>query len=179
MPVRRSHGHARVEPPRPGELPAGVPAEPSGSPKRTSQRFERGTDAARESGAKGGAASRGRTKLSHMIEPGKLSAESIRRARTLRRALSHEIAQEAGGGVCGIAASLLVKWAAAKTAAAEEAFARGSYDLYRKLTDSARKDVLLAREHAAKEAAARRAAAGTVNPWLALPADVVDAEVKP
>jgi len=56
--------------------------------------------------------------------PGKLSPASVAHARTLRRALSGEIASTVVGGRCAVAASLFVRFAAQKTAAAEEAFER-------------------------------------------------------
>jgi hypothetical protein len=103
----------------------------------------------------GGKAHKGTTKLSHRIDAPKLAPTSQKRARTLRRAVAGEIARTVGGGVCGIAASLFVKFAAQKTAAAEEAYQAGDYETHRKLTESARMDILYAREHAAKEAQAR------------------------
>jgi hypothetical protein len=85
----------------------------------------------------------------------------------LRKALSGEIARTVGGGECGIAASLFLKWAAQKTAAAEEAYVAGDYETHRKLSESARMDVLYAREHAAKEALSRSKRVQAPAPWLA------------
>ena len=82
-------------------------------------------------------------------------------------ALAGEIASTVGGGRCGIAASLFVKFCAQKTAAAEEAFAKGDFETHRKLSESARMDLLYAREHAAKEAAARPRTRRA--PWLVPP----------
>lgn len=162
MPVQRSHDRdVYMEPERHDELSAGVPAPSSGAPKRTTQRFERGSDAAKEAGKKGGSSSKGTTTLSHRIEGAKLTETSRRRALVLRRASAAEIAATVGGGRCGVIASLLVKFASQKTAAAEEAFERGDYDTHRKLSESARMDLLYAREHAAKEAAARPRAGKT------------------
>lgn len=157
MPSHKSHGHEYIEPPRHDELPLGVTADRSTGQKRTAQTFQPGSAETRAAGALGGAAHKGRTQLSHVIEGEKLSETSRKRARVLRRALSNEIAASVGGGVCGVAASLLIKFAAQKTAAAEEAFERGDYEAHRKLSESARMDVLYAREHVAKEAASRAA----------------------
>lgn len=156
MPDHKSNGFPYVQPDRHDELTDGVPAESSGAQKRTTQRFEPGSSAAKEAGAKGGSSHKGRTQLSHTIDGAKLTGTSRRRALVLRRALTTEIATTIGGGFCGIAASLFIKFAAQKTAAAEEAFERGDYETHRKLSESARMDVLYAREHAAKEAAARK-----------------------
>jgi hypothetical protein len=114
-------------------------------------------------GSDGGKRRKGTTRLSHHIDSATLSPESARRARALRRALAGEIAATVGGGVCGVAVSLLVKFAAQKTACAEDAFNAGDLEAFRKLTESARMDVLYAREHAAK-AAKSRADSGWVNP---------------
>jgi hypothetical protein len=156
MPTSTSHGRSYVEPERHDELSPGVPAAPSGTHKRIRGRFTPGADgSAVKAGAAGGKQHKGSTELSHTISAGTLTPTSVRRARTLRRALSGEIAATVGGGRCGIAASLFIKFAAQKTAAAEEAFAKGDYETHRKLSESARMDVLYAREHAAKEAASR------------------------
>lgn len=156
MPAHKSHGFPYVEPERHDELSTGVPETralvDAGGQRRTNGTFAPGSSAM---AAKGGAAHKGRTKLSHNLDAPKLSIESQKRARTLRKMLSGEIAKTVGGGHCGIAASLMIKWAAQKTAAAEEAFVKGEYETHRKLTESARMDMLYAREHAAKEAAAR------------------------
>ena len=61
------------------------------------------------------------------------------------------------------------KFAAQKTAAAEEAFETGDYETHRKLTESARMDVLYGCEHAVKDAVAREVDKGraqTGNPLL-------------
>lgn len=155
MPEHRQHGRPYQEPERHDELSDGVAAERSRAEKRSTQRFQRGSTAAKAAGSLGGSSHKGRTKLSHAIEGAKLSETSRRRARVLRKALSTEIAATVGGGHCGIAASLFIKFASQKTAAAEEAFERGDYEAHRKLSESARMDVLYAREHAAKEAQSR------------------------
>lgn len=162
MPTTRSHGFSYVQPERHDELSTGVAAASTGPSKREAGRFT--PDSAAKAGAQGGEKSKGRTHLSHHIGSTELTPTSQTRARTLRRALAGEIAATVGGGHCGIAASLFVKFAAQKTAAAEEAFERGDFDTHRKLSESARMDVLYAREHAAKEAAARPA----VDPHRAL-----------
>jgi hypothetical protein len=172
MPDHRSHGIPYVQPERHDELSPGVPAARSGTGKRQDGRFTAGPGgSAAESGGRGGSRRKGTTKLSHLIEQGTLSGRSLARARVLRKALSGEIAATVGGGMCGIAASLFVKFCAQKTAAAEEAFERGDFESHRKLTESARMDLLYAREHAAKEAAARasrRPAAADLASALAL-----------
>ncbi len=156
MPAFRSHGREYLEPSRHDELPEGTPAGQSGQQERERGMFTAGpSGSAVEAGKVGGARHRGRTQLSHRIDAPTLSSTSQKRARTLRRALSGEIAATVGGGHCGIAASLFIKFASQKTAAAEEAFVAGDFETHRKLSESARMDVLYAREHAAKEAAAR------------------------
>jgi hypothetical protein len=157
MPTSRSHGRPYVEAPRHDELPDGVPAPSTalasaGDERRHDGTFTQGASTAQ---AAGGKAHKGRTRLSHRIEAPTLTPESQRRARTLRRAMASEIAAGVGGGICDVITSLLVKFAAEKTAAAAEAFAVGDYDTHRKLTESARMDLMYAREHAAKAAAAR------------------------
>jgi len=156
MPEVRQHGRPYMEPERHDELSAGVPDI---TPARAgSERRPNGTIAPGAStlAAKGGRAHKGRTNLSHRIEAPTLTPESVRRARVLRKALSGEVARTVGGGVCGIAASLFLKFASQKTAAAEEAFRGGDFEVHRKLSESARMDILYAREHAAKEAESRR-----------------------
>ncbi len=161
MPDHRSNGFPYVQPERHDELSAGVPAlgivpAHAGAQKRPGGQFVEQDAETRAIAAKGGSSHKGRTRLSHRIEGEKLTPTSRSRARTLRKALSGEIASTVGGGHCGIAASLFLKFAAQKTAAAEEAFEAGDYEAHRKLTESARMDVLYAREHAAKEAEARK-----------------------
>ncbi len=164
MPTARSHDREYIEPERHDELSAGVPASvvpvDAGARKRSRGRFTPASADTAAAAKRGGESRKGTTLLSHHIEGPKLTGESVRRARTLRRALSGEIALTVGGGHCGIASSLFVKFAAQKTAAAEEAFARGDYETHRKLSESARMDVLYAREHAAKEAVARKSTGG-------------------
>lgn len=161
MPEVKQHGQPRQEPERHDELSSGVPAAivpvSAEGQNRSSGRYAPGCTIL---AAKGGASRKGRTRLSHEITAPTLSPTSVRRARSLRRALSSEIARTVGGGHCGVAASLFIKFACQKTAAAEEAFARGDYEAHRKLSESARMDVLYAREHAAKEALARPKASG-------------------
>ncbi len=170
MPEHRSHGRAYVEPPRHDELPEGVPAHDAtlvqaGGQRRPDGTFTQGSSTVQVAGGK---AHKGRTRLSHRIDAPKLTPESQRRARTLRRAMAAEIAATVGGGTCGVVTSLLVKFAAEKTAAAAEAFAAGDYDTHRKLTESARMDLMYAREHAAKEAKTRPASGGALPPWMEL-----------
>jgi hypothetical protein len=155
------------EVPRHDELPSGVAAARSGPSERDAGRFLAGPGgSAALAGAEGGGKRKGRTKLSHDIVGASLTATSTKRARTLRRVLSGEIAATVGGGRCGVAASLFIKFASQKTAAAEEAFERGDFEAHRKLSESARMDVLYAREHAAKEASSRPKTPQNF-PWLA------------
>ena len=164
MPSHRSHGRPYAQPERHDELSDGVPTGAlvgAGTQRRPDGTFAPGASAL---AARGGKAHKGRTRLSHRIDAPTLTPESQRRARVLRKALAGEIASTVGGGHCGIAASLFIKFAAQKTAAAEEAFAAGHFETHRKLTESARMDLLYAREHAAKEAAARKASAPSGPP---------------
>jgi hypothetical protein len=165
MPESRSHAFPYVEPERHDELSSGVAVQAEASdPRKADGTLMLG---ARKVPSAGGKAHKGRTRLSHHIEGPRLAPESVKRARTLRQALAGELAAGVGGGVCGVAASLFLKFASQKTAAAEEAFAAGDYETHRKLSESARMDVLYAREHAAKEATARPK--GPVDPlarWM-------------
>jgi hypothetical protein len=156
MPDHNSHHFPYMAPERHDELSAGIPAARSGTRKRDAGRFTPGpSGSATEAGAEGGNKRKGRTKLSHDIGGASLTPTSTKRARTLRRVLAGEVASTVGAGHCGVAASLFIKFAAQKTAAAEEAFERGEFEAHRKLSESARMDVLYAREHAAKEAQSR------------------------
>jgi hypothetical protein len=156
MPDQRSHGFPYQQPPRHDEEPAGVTV-----PEQAEAGAERRPDGTLALGAstvpsKGGKAHKGKTRLSHRVDGAPaLDPVYVKQARSLRNALRTEIAAVLGGGVCGIAASLFVKFAAQKTAAAEQAFQAGDFETHRKLSESARMDILYAREHAAKEAAAR------------------------
>lgn len=156
MPESRSHGVPHWEPERHDELSAGVvdPVQVRASVERKAggHRIRKGD---KEVPAAGGRARKHTTSLSHRIESATLSAEWLRRARTLRKALATEIASTVGGGQCGVAASLFIKFASQKTAAAESAFQAGDFETHRKLSESARMDILYAREHALKTAAAR------------------------
>lgn len=149
MPAHRSHGFAYVEPERHDELSDGVAA-----PVQTEARSERTAKGqwvkgARTAQSKGGKAIAGRGRA--LVHYGAAS----KGARALRRALRTEVASTVGGGMCGVASSLMIRWAADKTDLAEKAKAAGDLETFRKLTESARMDLLYAREHAAKEAAAR------------------------
>lgn len=162
-PDHRSNGFPYVQPDRHDELADGVPKESQVEPGA-----ERRPDGTLVQGAStipsmGGKAHKGRTNLSHRIEAPTLTPKSVSRARTLRRALSGEIAATVGNGHCGIASSLFIKFASQKTAAAEEAFQVGDFETHRKLSESARMDILYAREHAAKEAEARAKTRGPVD----------------
>lgn len=170
-PDHKSHGFPYVQPERHDELSDGVPGSilpaQAGDQKRDAGRYVPGSAETTTNAAKGGETHKGTTKLSHRIEGMKLTPTSVSRARTLRRALAGETAHDFGGGCCGIVASLLIKFAAQKTAAAEEAFERGDFEAHRKLSESARMDVLYAREHAGKAATARQTATAKANPQAA------------
>jgi hypothetical protein len=153
MPTSTSHGRPYVEPERHDELSPGVAEQaPARDPRKPGGQLVQG---ARSVPSLGGKAHKDKTFLSHRIEGSTLDPVNVRRARTLRNRLSREIAAGVGGGVCGVAASLFLKFASQKTAAAEEAFAKGDFETHRRLSESARMDVLYAREHAAKQAQAR------------------------
>ncbi len=176
MPTAIKNGVPYEELARHDELSVGVRAPDVSQASAGDQRRMDGTLAlgARTVPAKGGKAHKGTTRLSHRIDAPTLTAESQRRARTLRRALSAELAATVGGGVCGVVASLLTKFASQKTAAAEEAFAAGDFDTHRKLSESARMDLMYAREHAAKEAASRpKAYVDPLAKWMK-PVEVVN-----
>lgn len=147
MPSHRSHDFPYVEPERHDELSDGVPVQPQAEAR--SERTERGRwrKGARTAQSAGGKSHKGMPRLSRnaLTKAGK----------SLHRTLCGELAIGVGGGVCGVAASLFLRWAADKTELAEKAKEAGDLDLFRKLSESARMDVLYAREHAAKEAAAR------------------------
>ena len=164
MPEVKSHQRPYQEPERHDELSVGVRVTQAsaGGERRPDGTLQQG---ARTLPALGGKATKGRTHLSHRIDAPTLSDVSQRRARVLRRALSGEVARTVGGGHCGIAASLFIKFASQKTAAAEEAFVAGDFETHRKLSESARMDILYAREHAAKEAAARPTTHAR-SPWF-------------
>lgn len=160
MPTHRSHDREYLEPPRHDELPAGTPAPPlveAGSERRADGTFALGAKTAQ---SKGGQSHRGEPRLVHRLTAPKLPPKYAKQAAGLRTALRAEIASTVGGGVCGIAASLFVKFAAQKTAAAEDAYQRGDFETHRKLSESARMDLLYAREHAAKEAENRKRTGG-------------------
>ena len=172
MPTHKSHGRPYVEAPRADELPAGTPAPYEPQATAGEERKANGTIAqgARAIPSAGGRATKGTTKLSHRISAPTLEERLQRQARDLRSALRRETAKNVGGGTCGIAASLLIKFAAQKTAAAEQAFVAGDFETHRKLSESARMDLVYAREHAAKEAASR--------PALSRPIDRIYAELE-
>lgn len=167
MPAYRSHGREYVEPPRADELPDGVKAVEQAEASGERTQDGRPAQGARTIPALGGKAHKGKSYLSHQIVAPTLDPANARRARVLRNHLSREIAKSVGGGSCGVAASLFLKFAAQKTAAAEQAYQAGDFDTHRKLSESARMDILYAREHAAKEAEARPRDPNAVPEWLA------------
>ena len=165
MPGHTSHGKAYIEPERHDELSDGVPdgalqEQARAEHKAGAGRIPKGASAI---ATLGGKSRKGKTYLSHSLDSTALPPEDIRRARTLRNANAAEIAATVGGGECGVGASLLLKFCAQKTAAAEAAFRAGDFETFRKLSESARMDLMYAREHAAKTALARRD--GGVDQW--------------
>ena len=67
------------------------------------------------------------------------------RVQQLHKALSSELATTVGNGQCGVAASLLLRFAAQKTAVAEAALKAGDHETHRRFAESARADVIGAR----------------------------------
>lgn len=172
MPFTKQHGKTYAEAPRADELNEGVTDPNYGGPqlseKRDGSRFEAGDSAPREAGRKGGSAKRGKTALVNgMPDGGTLSPKAKEKANSLRLKLTAELAGTVGGGYCGPAPSLMAKWAAMKTAQADDAFERGDFDAFRKLSESARMDLVYAREQCAKDAEARVTAErrGTWRPY--------------
>jgi hypothetical protein len=150
MPESHSHGFAYVEPERHDELSPGVPEStreqaPARGERTTGGRWAKG---ARTAQRQGGESHRGK----HKLVRGKALTKA---ASALHRALCVETAQTEGGGVCDRRSSLMLRWAADKTEMAEKAKAAGDVETYRRLSESARMDLLYAREHAAKSAQSR------------------------
>jgi hypothetical protein len=155
MPAYKSHGKTYVQPDAPDELTEGVPVralDQTGDVRRANGTFEQGS---KWNQAKGGKASKGQPKLATALTAPKLDPKHRKAATNLRTALRAEIAATVGAGVCGIAGSLLIKFCAQKTAAAEQAYEAGDYETHRKLSESARMDLVYARELEAKAAQSR------------------------
>jgi hypothetical protein len=171
MPTSTSHNFKYFEPERHDGLSDGVREQEQASDERKANgQLAQGASAVP---SLGGRALKGRTYLSHkIVTPSSMGPNDSKRARTLRNALSREIAAGVGGGVCGVASSLFLKFAAQKTAAAEVAFQAGDFETHRKLTESARMDVLYAREDAAKAAQARPQ--GPADPMARIRARLAD-----
>jgi hypothetical protein len=160
-PERISHGVPYQEPERHNALTEGVPAPvqvPTGDERRPDGTFAPG---AKTLQAKGGKAKKGEPHLSHHLTAPTLPKKYEKQARSLRTALRAEVASTVGAGTCGIAPSLFIKFAAMKTAAAEDLFQKGDFEGFRKLAESARMDLLYSREHAAREAASRSQQGGS------------------
>jgi hypothetical protein len=158
MPTSTSHGRAYIEPERHDELSSGVAVPPQAEAREERTADGKWRKGARTAQSAGGQSHRGKPKLVR----GKALTKA---ASALHRGLCIETAQTEGGGICDRRASLMLRWAAEKTEMAEKAKADGDVDLYRRLTESARMDLLYAREHAAKAAAARPR--GPVDPLAA------------
>jgi hypothetical protein len=164
-----SHTFPYVQPDKAGELTTGVPDAEQARASAERKTGGRGIPSGATIVPKlGGIAHKGKTYLSHHIEAPTLNPLHVTRARTLRNRLAREIAAGVGCGACGVAASLFLKFAAQKTAAAEEFYQAGDFEAHRKLSESARMDVLYAREHAAREAKSRPRPS---PPWLSAHAD--------
>ncbi|HEY1696167.1 MAG TPA: hypothetical protein VGG39_28565 [Polyangiaceae bacterium] len=168
MPSHRSHDRdVYLEPERHDELSAGVPGDPSEQQQARKERKAGGRGIPPGATAiprLGGKAHKGKPKL--------VRGKALTKAGSaLHRALCAETASTEGGGVCDRRASLMLRWAADKTEMAERAKAAGDLESFRRLTESARMDLLYAREHAAKAAQARpRAPADPLGRWR-LPGD--------
>ena len=148
MSTSKQHGFSGyVEAPRPDDDVGGIPANEHAEARAERTPTGQWTKGAKTAQTKGGKARKGSTKLSHV--------GGTKEARSLRRALGREIASSVGGGTCDVAASLFLRWAADKAEMAEKAKAEGDAESFRKLTESARMDVVYAREHAAKTAQSR------------------------
>ena len=168
MPTHKSHDHEYIQPPRHDELPAGeiTPDEAalSGLVKRADGRFKAGEERTKRAASRGGKGNLGKLALVHDLDVSVVLPEYADRAASLLVALTQEIALTIGGGYCGAVTSLLIRFAVQKTVAAEDAFQLGDFDAHRKQSESARMDLLYAREHASKEAAAMKQTRGFVNP---------------
>jgi hypothetical protein len=153
-PLRISHGKPYEEPERHDQLSDGVPEQvQAGDERRPNGTFQQGSKRAQ---SKGGKSHKGEPALAHKITaPETLDVRHRKAAATLRVALRAEIAKTVGAGICGVAGSLLIKFVAQKTAAAEQAYQRGDYETHRKLSESARMDLVYARDLEAKAAQSR------------------------
>lgn len=162
-PTSTSHDRPYIEPDRHDELTTGTPApQVSASDKRRANgTLQKG---AHDVPSRGGATSKGTTRLSHRIDSETLTDVYRKRARTLRKATCAELARTVGGGVCGIIPSLFVKHAAVATALAEQALDEGDKDRAVKYAEASRMHLLYARELCAKDAKERPKQA---NPVLA------------
>lgn len=149
MPDRHSHGRNYMSPEPHQELSGGEPA-----PKRPARRPTRAELA--------------------LVKGQPLSPESA----ALHKVLCREAAAYEGGGECDARASLFLRWAADKTGLAEKAKAEGDLDMFRKLTESARMDILYAREHVIKAARARREAQRPEDPLAAIRAQLGEMDPK-
>jgi hypothetical protein len=163
MPAHRSHGHRYIEPPRYDELPPGLPAHEavtSAPAPRSKGRFVAGDPATRAAGSKGGR--QPRRPKSKALTPGQQ-----RRAEEILRRITDQFAVTIGGGVVDTVGRTLIESAARKTLLAELAFEEGNADENRKLSESARNDLMYCREHVAQiaVAAAGRTTRDGGMPW--------------
>ncbi len=132
MPTSTSHGFPYVEPERHDELSSGHPAPPQAEARGERRANGTWTKGARTAQSQGGKSIAGRGRaLVHL-------GGATKSVKALRRALRTEVASTVGGGVCGVAASLIIRWASDKTELAEKAKAAGDLESFRKLTESAR-----------------------------------------
>lgn len=167
MPEVRQHGRPYQEPERHNELSDGehAPVQAAAGQERTA--LGRLTKGASKTPSAGGRSRKGRTKLSHEIESLQVSETLQRRARFMRRRACSELAENVGGGTCGILASVMVKLASEDLAMREAALVAGNVETARKLGESVRMHLVYARELVAKDAQSR-ASARPANPHAAL-----------
>lgn len=204
MGLRTAHGTGapallRAETLPAEELPAGVPVERP-DPLHADGGPERGPDGrwlkgARRSQTAGGLSKRGKAALASRLglgpsPEGDAFTPYRRAAATFRRVQCAELARTVGGGVCGPGPSSIVASAALALAwsryLSDQAARKGDGDLAIKairMSESSRQALLTAHELCAREATARRAQRGPVDPlasWqAALPATTTASVVEP
>ncbi|MBK8996095.1 MAG: hypothetical protein IPM35_10155 [Myxococcales bacterium] len=171
MGLRAAHGNAArggrlrvVEVSPVDELPAGVPAaasEQRAAVRRDAQGRLADRESARELGRRGGYAKAGKTALGSRLAIGPVDAGWApyrRAAESFARELLRDLARLVGGGQVGPGPSSIALSAAWQTAASRRAFAEGRPVEGSRFADQARQSVIAARELAALDGQARRAA---------------------
>lgn len=175
--IRTGHGNGagtpRIEVPPVDELPAGeaVAKRPEAAgDERAADGTIAGSSLAKELGARGGAAKRGRTALAASLGLGELAEDADfahyqRAAENFRRHQVAELAATVGGGKCGAAPASIIATAALQRAASaflmERAAATGSPELFKtasRLGNDSRQNLLAAHSLCALEAKAALAA---------------------